>query len=525
MRLRVLPWLGLLAVAACGGNRSGSVDAAAEDAAPAPIAADDSAATTEGVAVSIAVLANDADPAGAALSVVDVTAPAHGTAVRQPDGTVAYTPAPAFTGTDSFRYTIAAADRTASASVTVTVVGPVVLLPKSSIAPDEVGVIVNDADPQSTAVAAYYLAARGIPAENLIHVQLPLHKDALTAEEFAPVKAAVDAATPDRVQAYALTWLQPFRVEGMSVTSAFALGCDPKYWHGSASPCAPTAAVDYFGSESVSPYLDHGLRPAMALAGVSVENVMALIDRGVAADDTFPGGTGYFVRTSDVIRSVRWPDQEQTVAEWDHPDGLVLVFIDNSTGTGANSITGETDVLFYFTGLVDVPGIATNTYRPGALADHVTSFGGVLTTGNGQMSILRWLEAGATASFGTVVEPCNYPQKNSLASKLLRFYFRGQTAIEAYWKSVEWPGEGLFVGEPLARPWGRATVIFADGALTIRLTWLDPQQTYELGAAEGADGPFTPVLSNVRVPQHQMAEITLPNADRPYYKLAPTGGL
>jgi xylose isomerase len=27
--------------------------------------------------------------------------------------------------------------------------------------------------------------------------------------------------------------------------------------------------------------------------------------------------------------------------------------------------------------------------------------------------------------------------------------------IEAYWKSVAWPGQGLFVGEPLARPWGR----------------------------------------------------------------------
>ena len=205
LRRRLLPGLGLLALAGCGGNRPSSADAAAEDAAPAPIAADDSATTTEGVAVSVTVLANDADPAGAALSVVDVTPPAHGTAVRQPDGTVKYTPAPVFTGTDSFRYTIAAADRTASATVTVTVVGPVVLLPKSSITADEVGVIVNDADPQSTAVAAYYLKARAIPADNLIHVRLPLNQDALTADEFAPVKAAVDAATPDRVQAYATT--------------------------------------------------------------------------------------------------------------------------------------------------------------------------------------------------------------------------------------------------------------------------------------------------------------------------------
>ena len=29
----------------------------------------------------------------------------------------------------------------------------------------------------------------------------------------------------------------------------------------------------------------------------------------------------------------------------------------------------------------------------------------------------------------------------------------GDTLIEAYWKSVQQPGEGIFIGEPLARPW------------------------------------------------------------------------
>jgi len=34
----------------------------------------------------------------------------------------------------------------------------------------------------------------------------------------------------------------------------------------------------------------------------------------------------------------------------------------------------------------------------------------------------------------------------------------GDTVLEAYWKSVEMPGQGLFIGEPLARPFGRSTV-------------------------------------------------------------------
>jgi hypothetical protein len=36
---------------------------------------------------------------------------------------------------------------------------------------------------------------------------------------------------------------------------------------------------------------------------------------------------------------------------------------------------------------------------------------------------------------------------------LLKHYLRGDTLLEAYWKSVEMPGQGLFIGEPLARPY------------------------------------------------------------------------
>jgi len=73
--------------------------------------------------------------------------------------------------------------------------------------------------------------------------------------------------------------------------------------------------------------------------------------------------------------------------------------------------------------------------------------------GGKQMSILRWLEAGATASYGTVVEPCAFPQKFPHPAIVIDRYTRGEALIEAYWKSVAWPGQGLFVGEPLATPY------------------------------------------------------------------------
>jgi uncharacterized protein (TIGR03790 family) len=69
------------------------------------------------------------------------------------------------------------------------------------------------------------------------------------------------------------------------------------------------------------------------------------------------------------------------------------------------------------------------------------------------MPATAWLKAGATGSYGTVEEPCNYLEKFPVASVMSARYAAGETLIEAYWKSVRWPGQGLFVGDPLARPW------------------------------------------------------------------------
>ena len=69
--------------------------------------------------------------------------------------------------------------------------------------------------------------------------------------------------------------------------------------------------------------------------------------------------------------------------------------------------------------------------------------------------MLAWIASGATASYGTVSEPCNHLQKFPHPQVLLLHYLQGSTAIEAYWKSVAWPQQGLFVGEPLAAPYAR----------------------------------------------------------------------
>ncbi len=66
-------------------------------------------------------LANDTDPDGDTLTVTETTTPADGTVIVNDDGTVTYTPAAGFTGTDTFDYTVTDGIATDTATVTVAV--------------------------------------------------------------------------------------------------------------------------------------------------------------------------------------------------------------------------------------------------------------------------------------------------------------------------------------------------------------------------------------------------------------------
>jgi uncharacterized protein (TIGR03790 family) len=300
-------------------------------------------------------------------------------------------------------------------------------------------VIINEDDPLSVRTGEYYRQRRAVPAENVVRVRIAV-SPTISRQEFAKLLKDVRARIPAQVQALALAWSQPFRVECMSITSAFASGFDAR---ACVDGCQPTAFSAYFDSETHTPYDDFGLRPTMLLAARNFEEARALIDRGVAADGTAPRGTAYLLDTSDASRNTRAP--WYGYARGMGGEGLAVQVLK------ADVLRNRQDVLFYFTGLQRVADIRSNHFLPGALADHLTSAGGVLD-GSSQMTSLEWLEAGATASYGTVVEPCNYPGKFPNIPIVMRHYLDGDTAIEAYWKSVLMPSQGLFIGEPLAAP-------------------------------------------------------------------------
>lgn len=313
----------------------------------------------------------------------------------------------------------------------------------STLALDQrhLAIVINTEDPVSVQIGEYYAMKRAITFQNVIRVSFS-PKASLSREEFEAVFSETKKQTLPHVQAYALAWALPYRAGCMSITSAFAFGYDPAFCE---PGCKPTRPSRYFDSATRFPYRDLRIRPAMALAATSLDKAKALIDRGAGADGTRPGGTAYLVSTRDAIRNVRAP--AYPLVEKIAADRLEVRTLRQE------AITYRTDVLFYFIGAARVAGLETVRFRPGAMADHLTSSGGVLDAGEGgQMSALAWLEGGATASYGTVVEPCNLPAKFPHPAVAVGHYLGGETLIEAYWKSVRMPGQGIFVGEPLAAP-------------------------------------------------------------------------
>ena len=309
----------------------------------------------------------------------------------------------------------------------------------------DIGLVINTADAYSVAVGEHYIRRRGLAPAQVLRVKLP-PGNSLTVVDFERLRDNINAHFGRTTQALALAWTAPYAVECNSITGALALGFDAELCKQS---CAASKVSRYFNSPSMRPLADLGWRPSMLLAAPSVEQAKALIDRGVASDGTLarrgrPNVNAMLLQTDDAARRVRmvlYP-----------PAGDVRGLGVTVKVVPAAELAAVPRVFMVITGSVTVNLSPPPEWLPGGLGDHLTSVGGALYGAGGQSTVLEWIASGATASHGSVSEPCNHLQKFPHPQVLLLHYVQGATAIEAYWKSVAWPQQSLFVGEPLAAP-------------------------------------------------------------------------
>ena len=185
---------------------------------------------------------------------------------------------------------------------------------------------------------------------------------------------------------------------------------------------------------------------AMILTDTNLAAAETTLSRAVAADDSYPTQTVYLAKTTDPARNVRFVEFDNSVFENRVVGNNAVTRIDSNSVNFTNLFGLQTGLASYT--------FNTNEFEPGALADTLTSLAGFILDPAGQTTALAYLEAGASGSYGAIVEPCNYTVK--FPDPVDYFYqTRGFTLAEAYYQSVQNPFEGLFVGEPLTAPYAR----------------------------------------------------------------------
>jgi hypothetical protein len=190
--------------------------------------------------------------------------------------------------------------------------------------------------------------------------------------------------------------------------------------------------------------------------GNTPAEVVNYLRRAAEADGTQPKGTIYFVENSD-IRSKARQDLFPAAVEQLKALGVAAEILPGTVPLNKPDVQGA------------VLGTATfdwkasgSTILPGAICEHFTSFGGVMSQGAGQTPLSELLRFGAAGASGTVTEPYAIPMK--FPSPMVQVHYaRGCTLAEAFYQSVLCPYQLLIVGDPLCRPWAKIPQVAVEG--------------------------------------------------------------
>ena len=180
--------------------------------------------------------------------------------------------------------------------------------------------------------------------------------------------------------------------------------------------------------------------------GTTVEEAIENLRRSAKADGTHPSGTFYFPVNGNVRSTCR------------DGDFIAAAFKLRKLGHKAQVLSGvlpemKDDVAGATIGTASFDWKKSgSTILPGAICEHLTSFGGIMREGAGQTPLTEFLRNGAAGASGTVTEPFAIPHK--FPSPFIHVHYAsGCCLAEAFYQSVFGPYQLLIVGDPLCQPW------------------------------------------------------------------------
>ncbi len=403
-------------------------------------------------------------------------------------------------------------------------------------------VVVNQNSANSIQLGNDYCEARGVPPQNVLRMTgwtggaISWSRADFETDLCNPLLAMVSSRGLTHQAHYVLLSTGiPYRVidggSQNSTTSALFYGfktntpvLDPNLPNTCALP--DSATNSYAFSELPFPEATPNNAPtnsflAMMLTDTNLAGAEMVLMRSVASDSTFPTQAVYLEKTSDWARNVRFTEFDNALFD------ARLVGDQAATQFEADS-TAFSGLLGLQTGLWGL-SLPNDAFIPGTMADTLTSFAGGIFENQGQTTLLAFLHAGASASYGAVVEPCNYLEK--FPNPLVYLYqYRGFSLAEAYYQSVLSPFEGLMVGEPLSAPFAHpggadwrsltnGTVL--SGVTPLTMTFFAAATNLPVGRADlFLDGQFVQTMTNLPPSPGNTLSVTL-NGFRTSYTAPP----
>lgn len=326
-------------------------------------------------------------------------------------------------------------------------------------------VVVNQNSTNSVQLANEYCELRGVPPQNVLRLTNTWSGGAIscTLDEFQtnlfdPLMDLIQSRNlTNQIEYVLLSMDLPYTVIGTngenSTTSVLFYGFKPDGSSPGLGLPTGCSLLDNSSNSYAFSELPFSTAPpdmamtnsflTMMLTDSNLVGAETILSRSVAADSTFPNQTVILAKTDDYVRNFRYFEFDNAIFDARLQEEYPIIYTNTD-------FTGFTNILGLQTGLANLT-LATNAFVPGAIGDSMTSYAGMLFVDSEQVSLLSFLESGAAGSYGTVLEPCIYLQK--FPNPLDYFYqSRGFSLAESYYQSVQYPYQGLFVGEPLSAP-------------------------------------------------------------------------
>ena len=334
------------------------------------------------------------------------------------------------------------------------------------LAPCECVLLVNANSAESKEIGNYYGALRAIPLVNRVYLDVPEGLYRMRVKDFQThIYDRVTEVLEERGLDHVCAWIYsvgfPVRIETGTTADLSLHGAT--FVGGGGMPSAKEVKEGrfvsglFYGPDPETGQLrtagsfvsgKGGGIPSMSLGfagerGNSVEVIKRCLGRGKVSDGMRPEGTVYFLENDNVRSNCReW--QFESAQRILKRQGVRSLIVSNSAQMGGG-------VMGLMSGMASFNAADYGRFQPGAMAETLTSFGADFANA-AQTKCTRWIDAGATATAGTVVEPYSIWTKFTAAS-FFPFYVSGLSIIESFYAAVRCPLQLYFIGDPLAVPW------------------------------------------------------------------------